>query len=30
LKDPKYSKYIDEEVLKRYWDVGGVRIEGKQ
>lgn len=28
LKDPKLSKYIDEDVLKRYWDVGGVRIEG--
>ncbi|XXG96773.1 hypothetical protein Hte_003064 [Hypoxylon texense] len=27
LKDPKHSKYIDEKVLDRYWDVGGVRIE---
>jgi len=27
LKDPKHSKYIDEKVLNRYWDVGGVRIE---
>ncbi|KAK4233557.1 peptidase M24, structural domain-containing protein [Achaetomium macrosporum] len=27
LKDPKHSKYIDAEVLERYWDVGGVRIE---
>jgi Xaa-Pro dipeptidase len=30
LKDPKLSKYIDAEVLKQYWAVGGVRIEGKQ
>jgi Xaa-Pro dipeptidase len=27
LQDPKHAKYIDEEVLKRYWEVGGVRIE---
>ncbi|KAI0802384.1 peptidase M24, structural domain-containing protein [Xylaria sp. FL0064] len=27
LKDPKHSKYIDESVLNKYWDVGGVRIE---
>lgn len=27
LKDPKHSKYIDEEVLNKYWDVGGIRIE---
>jgi Xaa-Pro dipeptidase len=27
LKDSKHSKYIDEEVLNKYWDVGGVRIE---
>ncbi|KAL2261346.1 hypothetical protein VTK26DRAFT_4365 [Humicola hyalothermophila] len=27
LKDPKHSKYIDSEVLDKYWDVGGVRIE---
>ncbi|KAK5627996.1 hypothetical protein RRF57_003711 [Xylaria bambusicola] len=27
LKDPKHSKYIDENVLNNYWDVGGVRIE---
>ncbi|KAI0971219.1 peptidase M24, structural domain-containing protein [Xylaria arbuscula] len=27
LKDPKHSKYIDENVLNKYWDVGGVRIE---
>jgi Xaa-Pro dipeptidase len=28
LKDPTLSKYIDAEILKKYWDVGGVRIEG--
>ncbi|KAI1760662.1 peptidase M24, structural domain-containing protein [Hypoxylon sp. FL1150] len=27
LKNPKHSKFIDEEVLNKYWDVGGVRIE---
>lgn len=27
LKDPKHSKFIDEAVLDKYWDVGGVRIE---
>lgn len=27
LKDEKFSKYIDEKVLERYWAVGGVRIE---
>ncbi|KAI0016317.1 peptidase M24, structural domain-containing protein [Xylariomycetidae sp. FL0641] len=27
LKDPKHSKFIDENVLNEYWDVGGVRIE---
>lgn len=27
LKDPKHAKYIDSEVLEKYWDVGGVRIE---
>ncbi|KAI9879450.1 MAG: hypothetical protein M1830_008497 [Pleopsidium flavum] len=27
LKDPVHSKHIDNEVLDRYWDVGGVRIE---
>jgi len=27
LKDPKHSTYIDADVLERYWDVGGVRIE---
>lgn len=25
LKDPKHSKYIDADVLEKYWDVGGVR-----
>ena len=28
LKDPLQAKYIDEKVLERYWNVGGVRIEG--
>lgn len=27
LKDPAMAKFIDEQVLERYWDVGGVRIE---
>ncbi|KAL2051781.1 hypothetical protein ABVK25_007937 [Lepraria finkii] len=27
LKDEKQKGFIDEEVLGRYWDVGGVRIE---
>jgi len=27
LKDPEHAKYIDAEVLERYWEVGGVRIE---
>lgn len=25
LKDPVTSKYIDVDVLEKYWDVGGVR-----
>ena len=25
LKDPKHAKYIDADVLEKYWDVGGVR-----
>lgn len=29
LEDEKHAKYIDREVLERYWEVGGVRIEGK-
>ena len=29
LKDPEHAKYIDKDVLDKYWDVGGVRIEGK-
>ncbi len=27
LDDPQLSRYIDKEVLDRYWDVGGCRIE---
>ncbi|KAG6003803.1 hypothetical protein E4U43_000859 [Claviceps pusilla] len=27
LNDPVHSKYIDAEVLNRYWDVGGIRLE---
>jgi Xaa-Pro dipeptidase len=27
LKDEKLKNYIDEEVLEKYWEVGGVRIE---
>ncbi|KAJ5178929.1 hypothetical protein N7492_002139 [Penicillium capsulatum] len=27
LKDPELGKYINAEVLERYWAVGGVRIE---
>jgi len=27
LEDPKHNKYIDEKILEKYWDVGGVRIE---
>ncbi|EFX00436.1 prolidase [Grosmannia clavigera kw1407] len=27
LKDPVHAKYIDTDVLDKYWDVGGVRIE---
>ncbi|KAI9733724.1 MAG: hypothetical protein M1818_007138 [Claussenomyces sp. TS43310] len=27
LKDPLHSAYIDTEVLDKYWNVGGVRIE---
>ncbi|KAF2113318.1 putative Xaa-Pro aminopeptidase pepP [Lophiotrema nucula] len=27
LKDPEQSKYIDKDVLEKYWSVGGVRIE---
>ncbi len=29
LKNPARAKYIDEKVLDRYWNVGGVRIEGE-
>jgi Xaa-Pro dipeptidase len=27
LKHPVHSKFIDAEVLEKYYDVGGVRIE---
>ncbi|KAM3472164.1 hypothetical protein MY8738_008983 [Beauveria namnaoensis] len=27
LKDPVHSKFINQDVLDKYWDVGGVRIE---
>ncbi|RPA93156.1 putative Xaa-Pro aminopeptidase [Choiromyces venosus 120613-1] len=27
LEDEKHAKYIDKDVLNKYWDVGGVRIE---
>ncbi|KZF21541.1 putative Xaa-Pro aminopeptidase pepP [Xylona heveae TC161] len=27
LKNPDHAKYINEDVLNEYWDVGGVRIE---
>jgi len=27
LADPDLSKYIDQTVLDKYWEVGGVRIE---
>ncbi|ODV88857.1 hypothetical protein CANCADRAFT_28801 [Tortispora caseinolytica NRRL Y-17796] len=27
LKKPEQAKYIDQDVLERYWKVGGVRIE---
>ena len=30
LKDPEHSKFIDEKVLEKYWEVGGVRIEGNR
>lgn len=28
LDDAEQSKYIDKDVLEKYWNVGGVRIEG--
>jgi len=28
LEDERHTKYIDKDVLDKYWDVGGVRIEG--
>ena len=27
LENPNHSKFIDKDVLDRYWSVGGVRIE---
>lgn len=27
LRSEQHAKYIDQAVLDRYWDVGGVRIE---
>lgn len=27
MKHPAHGKYINGDVLERYWDVGGVRIE---
>lgn len=30
IKDEKHKNFIDEGVLERYWDVGGVRIEGER
>jgi Xaa-Pro dipeptidase len=27
LANPEQNKYIDEAVLQRFWEVGGVRIE---
>lgn len=29
LKDEKHNRYINETVLEKFWDVGGVRIEGE-
>lgn len=29
LKDPEQARYINKTVLERYWNVGGVRIEGE-
>ena len=28
LEDDKHNAFIDQDVLAKYWDVGGVRIEG--
>ncbi|RAL59547.1 hypothetical protein DID88_006541 [Monilinia fructigena] len=27
LKDPAHARYINTDVLEKYWEVGGVRIE---
>ncbi|KAI9699195.1 MAG: hypothetical protein M1820_007274 [Bogoriella megaspora] len=29
LRDEQQARFIDEKVLERYWEVGGVRIEGE-
>ena len=29
LQNPEHAKHIDKHVLDKYWDVGGVRIEGE-
>jgi Xaa-Pro dipeptidase len=29
LNDPKHKDFIDQEVLDKYWQIGGVRIEGE-
>jgi Xaa-Pro dipeptidase len=29
LKSEEHGKHIDQKVLEKYWDVGGVRIEGE-
>ena len=29
LEDPKHKDFIDKSVLDKYWEVGGVRIEGE-
>ena len=30
LDDPVHKQYINKKILDRYWDVGGVRIEGER
>lgn len=29
IKDEVHGKYIDSDVVEKYWSVGGVRIEGE-
>lgn len=29
LQQPEHSRFINKAVLDRYWEVGGVRIEGR-